>query len=351
VGKVLRPWVAAAPPPNPDLRLTPGDKKVTLEWDNLSEVTPDPSTNKIDFKAYRIWKASNYTRPVGSSGPGEELWALLAEFKFYDYLTPLLDLVDTNNDGIRDSVKTYPVLLNTQTNQRLFPIDIAPCKVGTTLNNGTCPPATTAPGDTAYYHGPRDYQIRPGVPVTEHDYKTAIYPVGRYRYDDLDVLNGFIYFYSVTGKDSTGQRDVFGGLGTLAEQEGRRSAVESNGVTPQSAAASSGAIYVVPNPYRGNAQWDLTPNAADPTGTHIDFFNMPAGQWTLRIFTISGDLVQTIRWDDIQTNGKPQKETDADGQASWNLISRNGQDVVSGIYLFSVESDSGSSRGKFVIIR
>jgi hypothetical protein len=78
---------------------------------------------------------------------------------------------------------------------------------------------------------------------------------------------------------------------------------------------------------------------------------MPAGQWTLRIFTISGDLVQTIRSDDLQTNGKPQKENESDGQASWNLISRNGQDVVSGIYMFSVESDSGSSRGKFVIIR
>ena len=78
---------------------------------------------------------------------------------------------------------------------------------------------------------------------------------------------------------------------------------------------------------------------------------MPAGQWTLRIFTISGDLVQTIRYDDLQTNGKPQKENAADGQATWNLISRNGQDVVSGIYIFSVESDAGTSRGKFVIIR
>jgi hypothetical protein len=352
-GYLLKNWLAAAPPPNPDLRLTPGDRKVTLEWDNLSEITPDPSSGLIDFKAYRIWKASNFTRPVGSSGPSEELWALLAEFKFFDYLTPLQDSLDTDNDGIRDSLRlTYPVLLNTQTNERLFPVDIPPCKVHTTLTGGTCPPASTAEGDTAYYDGPRKYQIRPGVEATEPHYKTAIYPIGRYRYDDPNVLNGFVYFYSVTGKDSTGSRDVFGGRGTLAEQEGRRSAVESNGVTPQSAAvASAGEIYVVPNPYRGNAQWDLTPNAADPTGTHVDFFNMPAGQWTLRIFTISGDLVQTIRSDDLQTNGKPQKENESDGQASWNLISRNGQDVVSGIYMFSVESDSGSSRGKFVIIR
>jgi len=106
-----------------------------------------------------------------------------------------------------------------------------------------------------------------------------------------------------------------------------------------------------PNPFRGHAQWDLTPSAADPTGANINFVNMPAGHWTLRIFTIAGDLVQTLRWDDIQVNGKPQQETATDGQATWNLLSRNGQDVTSGIYLFSVESDLGTSQGKFVVIR
>ena len=45
------------------------------------------------------------------------------------------------------------------------------------------------------------------------------------------------------------------------------------------------------------------------------------------------------------------QETQADGQATWNLISRNGQDVTSGIYMFSVESDVGTSQGKFVLIR
>ncbi len=363
-GALLKNWLAAAPPPNPDLRLTPGDRKVTIEWDNLSEITPDPSTGLLDFKAYRIWKASNFTRPVGASGPSEELWALLAELKGYDYLTPLRDSVDFGadgmpntgdageGDGIKELKLTAPVLLNVQSGLRIFPSDITPCAAGSSLINGTCPPAGTAPGDTAYFIGARKYLTPAGVPVTEPNYKIAIYPVGRYKYVDQNVLNGFVYFYSVTAKDSTGQRDVNGGRGTLAEQEGRRSAVESDGVTPQSAAAASAKqIFVVPNPYRGRAQWDLTPNAADPTGTHVDFFNMPAGAWTLRIFTIAGDLVQTLRADDLQTNGKQQKENDADGQATWNLISRNGQDVVSGIYMFSVESQVGTSRGKFVIIR
>ena len=132
--------------------------------------------------------------------------------------------------------------------------------------------------------------------------------------------------------------------------------------------------WVVPNPYRGYrniadrpSTWDLTPNGSDPTGTHIDFMGLPQGRWTIKIFTISGDLVQTVRSEDavnesIRTslpgpNGTTvpgynrQQDNPNDGQASWNLISRNGQDIVSGIYLFTVESDGGVQRGKFVVIR
>ena len=46
-----------------------------------------------------------------------------------------------------------------------------------------------------------------------------------------------------------------------------------------------------------------------------------------------------------------QQDNANDGQASWNLISRNGQDVVSGVYIFTVESAAGVQRSKFVVIR
>jgi hypothetical protein len=351
-GKLLRHWVASAPPPNPAMRLTAQDHAILIEWDNLSEVTPDPDNAAFDFYSYRVWKASNFTRPVGSSGPSDDLWALLAELKRYDDLKPLVDSVDTNQDGIRDSTtKTFPVLLNVQTGQRIVPNDIPPCAAGTTSINGACPPSSGAPGDTAYAVAQRAYLTDAGGVAVDPARKEAIYPIGRYSLRDPNVLNGFVYFYSVTGRDSSGLATITQPNG-VAQQEGRRSATERDGIAPQGASlASKGDIYVVPNPYRGRAQWDLTPNAADPTGTHIDFFNMPSGNWTLRIFTISGDLVQVIRQDDIQTNGRMQQENAEDGQASWNLISRNGQDVVSGIYLFSVESSQGTVQGKFVIIR
>lgn len=65
---------------------------------------------------------------------------------------------------------------------------------------------------------------------------------------------------------------------------------------------------------------------------------------TLRIYTVAGDLVEVMRHDG----------SGGDGTAAWNLISRNGQDVTSGVYIFSVEPEDGSfprTIGKFVVIR
>src|SRR5262249_41480271 len=124
------------------------------------------------------------------------------------------------------------------------------------------------------------------------------YPVGRYQYVDREVKNGFLYFYSVTAFDSTYDNSVTTELG------GRRSAVEAEGVVPEAAVDANGkkGVWVVPNPYRGYARlqdrpssWDLTPHATDPTRTHIDFMGLPRGGWTIRVYTVAGDLVQTIR--------------------------------------------------------
>jgi len=190
------------------------------------------------------------------------------------------------------------------------------------------------------------------------------YPVGRYMIVDHEVKNGFIYFYSVTAGDSTAGSQLFG----------RRSAVEADQVSPQSSTKSGKSVWVVPNPYRGftslqarPSAWDLTPNATDPTGTHVDFMGLPAGKWRIRVYTVSGDMVaelksedavnQSVRGSVTGPDGKTrpgfnrQQDTPSDGQARWNLISRNGQDVVSGIYLFVVESDQGQQRGKFIVIR
>ena len=82
----------------------------------------------------------------------------------------------------------------------------------------------------------------------------------------------------------------------------------------------------------------------DPTGIKVEFRNLPFTQCTVRIYSIAGDLVQIL-----YHNG-----AGGHGTLPWDLVSRNGQDVTSGVYLFSVEPDDSSyprTVGKFVVIR
>jgi hypothetical protein len=168
-----------------------------------------------------------------------------------------------------------------------------------------------------------------------------VYPPGRYRYLDRTAQNGFDYLYAVTsvyelrfGDGATGSD-----IGTL---ESPIVATFSDRVSPQAESVGDASrVWVVPNPYRGSAQWDRPPAFGDPLPRHIDFMGLPRTRSIIKVWTVAGDLVAVIDHDGSL----------GDGQASWDLVSRNGQEVESGIYIFTVESSLGSARGRFVLIR
>ncbi len=74
----------------------------------------------------------------------------------------------------------------------------------------------------------------------------------------------------------------------------------------------------------------------------IHFINLPP-RCTIKIFTIDGDLVREINHDYPPDSPRSMHER-------WDMISRNTQMVVSGIYYYTVESDRGTQIGKIVII-
>ena len=112
-------------------------------------------------------------------------------------------------------------------------------------------------------------------------------------------------------------------------------------VVPHAAAAPEGGrVWVVPNPYRGSAPWERPAVPGDVLTRHIDFMGLPQGHSHIRVYTLAGDLVAEIDHDSGRENG----------EASWDLISRNGQQVEAGIYLFTVRSNQGDQRGRFVLI-
>ena len=166
------------------------------------------------------------------------------------------------------------------------------------------------------------------------------YPIGRYRFVDDTVLNGFDYLYLVT---TVATRVILGNGATLIEQieSPLIPALDSVVVPHHQTTDRAGGVWVVPNPYRGGASWDRPSVPGDVFGRHVDFFGMPRARATIKIYTLAGDLVAQLDHDG----------THGDGQAPWNLVTRNGQDVESGIYLFIVDSRLGHQVGRFVLIR
>jgi hypothetical protein len=99
-------------------------------------------------------------------------------------------------------------------------------------------------------------------------------------------------------------------------------------------------VAVVPNPFRGSAEWDPLPGE-----NRVHFTHLPASS-TVRIFTSNGELVRIL----VQNPGANAGGTT--GDLEWDLKNADGRKVVSGIYIYQVESPQGhSTKGHFVIIR
>jgi hypothetical protein len=99
--------------------------------------------------------------------------------------------------------------------------------------------------------------------------------------------------------------------------------------------------YVVPNPYVGAASFEPNPFGIQGRGDRrLEFRSVPRG-CTIRIFTIHGDLVQTLHQDG-STNGF----------VPWDLRTKDNLDVAPGLYIYHVDGGAaGTYIGKFAIIK
>ncbi|MDP6802309.1 MAG: hypothetical protein QF819_03915 [Gemmatimonadota bacterium] len=185
---------------------------------------------------------------------------------------------------------------------------------------------------------------------------TGLSGVGMYRFVDTRVHNGFWYWYAVTAYDRGVYTTEIDSLTTPGSPEttrvrtvepkfGKYSQNMAKVMAGWSATQTLDEVAVVPNPYYLGAEWDLEETDFEPTGRRLRFINLPP-RATIRIFSLSGDLVQTI-----EHHGGDGRT----GEYEWthsNLISMNNQDTVSGIYLYHVITPGGQETiGKFAVIR
>ncbi len=101
-------------------------------------------------------------------------------------------------------------------------------------------------------------------------------------------------------------------------------------------------IAVVPNPYVAAAEWEPKPDVRSGRGERrIYFIHLPR-ECTIRIYTMNGELVQTLH----------HYAALEDGAEPWNLLSQSGMDIAYGVYIYHVDAPGiGEKIGKFAIIK
>lgn len=94
-------------------------------------------------------------------------------------------------------------------------------------------------------------------------------------------------------------------------------------------------VHTVPDPYLATSQYDRS-----PTSKQLMFVNLPP-RATIRIYTLTGVLVDQLEHDDASGGGR----------AVWDLRNRSNQFVASGVYFYHVVTDAGAEKvGKFTIV-
>jgi hypothetical protein len=165
-----------------------------------------------------------------------------------------------------------------------------------------------------------------------------------YYYEDHDLIPGHTYYYCVRAYD----QGVSGAGMLYSGRTGNvQSAVLARTATTR-APVDLKQVYVFPNPYRGSHPGEAGGQVNASKGLleyprKLMFMGLPANtashQCLIHIYSLAGDHLATI--DHI--NGTEQE--------MWDMITKNRQEIVSGIYYYIVEYGGDSIIDKFVVIK
>ena len=176
----------------------------------------------------------------------------------------------------------------------------------------------------------------------------------RYKFSVGGLRNGFRYYCAVSAFD-LGNSQIAPLESGLSQN--RRVAVPG----PQPGERPDSRPTVFPNPYRVEAVWDQGKNVRDH---YLWFANLPV-RCTLRIYTLAGDLLLEKEFDGDTYQGEgargiydPSSSAGAPTLSGtmfgWDLITRNGQAIATGLYTYSVEDHTRGNKyhvGKFLVIK
>ncbi len=339
------------PPQSPKLHITTLPGQVEIEWyGSTTELTADPFSFLNDFEGYRVYMGD--MNQVNS-------FALIASWDIVDFRPFREDMTAQIGSDDRWVYKDHPLTLEEL--RTLFDDpDFDPTQYPNKENPFT---HYTAEGSQRYYFEKEDWNrgntyMEHGVEVENPIERVALIDsvdeatndtlqYGKYRFTIDNLLPSESYYFAVTAFD-------FGFPQNDLEPLESSPMVNSERAFPAYSAAVAESlgleVSVYPNPYkisanyRGRQYEDPNREGWTERDRRIHFVNLPS-EATIKIFSLDGDLVREIE----HYEGAPFSHTDS--KAYWDLISKNTQAVVSGIYLYTIESEQGTDIGKLVIIK
>jgi len=309
------------PPPSPKLTAFPSKNKVRLEWNgSRTENTEDSFLKKIDFEGYRIYKSA--------TGRSDD-YTLLGDFDIIDFDYTYWDTTITPNQWKKWNKPPRKI--------EEFPDGFDP----DVYRAEDLPEGYAAPSTYLAHWVPYGWNRGLDDIILNADSSTYTYDL-----DNLSEAQGL--YFAVTSYD-------FGNPITKLSSLESAPSINATLVYPMQPAGGDVKVAVYPNPYiitnstRRGGYLDMGWEDRDGSGNtqfdrRIMFAGLPVG-YDIKIFTIDGDLVKELKEGDTYYEVAP-------GVCFWDLISRNTQAVVSGVYIYSIDGSDGYHEiGKLAIIK
>ncbi len=370
IGDGVPDFRGASPPPPPGtwtsdqgvpaLRIAGLDGAVRIRWNGLlSETAVDPFSNEADFEGYRVY--------LGLDNRSQS-FSVVASYDRENFNRYTLD--PRPGQPLNFSLKEIPFTLDSL--QALYGDNFEPLRFS--RNN---PFRVEGFPDSVFYFEQQDFNVSElGV---ETDIRKVFDEAEEPEFDNLageyiltaedTTDDGFIKFFEyeiyvdsllptipywinvtafdfgspVSGLPSLESAVTLGSVS--AYTDANASEVDQRGLE----------VFVYPNPYLNDGEYldrgyeRLSSEGrllSEERAKQVTFQNLPA-RARISIFSLDGDLVREINHDWSNDPDNPLS-----GRAQWDLITRNTQLAVSGLYYWTVENlDTGETQiGKLMLI-
>ncbi|PIE51087.1 hypothetical protein CSA37_01605 [Candidatus Fermentibacteria bacterium] len=154
---------------------------------------------------------------------------------------------------------------------------------------------------------------------------------GVYSFTDTTVTRGYPYYYALCVYD--------GETGVESPLENYKKDLNGNPlpVVPGWSCDPDWTenVKAVPNPYKISASWEGEHNSM------IAFVNLPP-MCDIRVYTLAGDHVRTLEHRSYGGNS---------GVEYWNLANNSGSSVCTGLYVYTVQTETAHFIGRLAIVR